>query len=228
MHRLLTWLRARAIAGRPLPSLDGIADELDLLQKQQVSELLALGVQKGLIVVEYQRNGIASVAATDGSWRAVRGEERLPDRRCLACRRPFQPRHRFNFLCCEGQERRTPGAAALALLALLSAPAAAQQRATAIDGDTLRVEGRSVRMIGLDAPELHGACEAERWLARLAQMRLAQLVAEGVWIELRGRDRYGRDLAIIRDAAGRDLAQLLISEGFARPFDGRGRREGWC
>jgi endonuclease YncB( thermonuclease family) len=45
----------------------------------------------------------------------------------------------------------TLAAAALALT-LLAAPAAAQ-RAQVIDGDTIRVAGETIRMMGLDAPE---------------------------------------------------------------------------
>ena len=49
-----------------------------------------------------------------------------------------------------------------------------------------------------------------------------------MWVTTRGRDRYGRTLAIVRDRAGRDLARIMIAEGLARPYDGRGRRLGWC
>jgi endonuclease YncB( thermonuclease family) len=114
------------------------------------------------------------------------------------------------------------------LLLLLAAPAVAQQRATVVDGDTLRVAGEAVRIMGLDAPEMRGRCPRESRLARTAAARLRHLVAGGVWLERHGRDRYRRQLAIVRDRAGRDLAELLIGEGLARPYDGRGRRQGWC
>jgi hypothetical protein len=32
----------------------------------------------------------------------------------------------------------------------------------------------------------------------------------------------------VRDRQGRDVAQALILERHARPYDGRGGREGWC
>lgn len=114
----------------------------------------------------------------------------------------------------------------LALL-LLATPAAAQ-RAEVIDGDTIRVSGVVVRMVGLDAPERRARCRAEARLAARATARLRQLVWPRVVLERRGRDRYRRTLAVVRDSAGRDLAQVMIQEGLARPYDGRGRRAGWC
>lgn len=118
---------------------------------------------------------------------------------------------------------------ALALLwLLLAAPAVAQQRAEVIDGDTIRAGGRTVRLIGLDAPELRGRCPAEIALARRARERLAEILGGRAWLTTRGRDQYGRVLAVVRDAEGRDVAQLLIAEGLARPYDGRGPRPQWC
>jgi len=115
----------------------------------------------------------------------------------------------------------------LALL-LAAGPALAQQRAEVIDGDTLRVGGRRVRMAGLDAPELHGRCAEETRLAQAAAARLRDLVADGVVLQLLGSERWHRQLAVVRDLAGRDLAEILIRDGLARRYDGRGRRGGWC
>ena len=69
------------------------------------------------------------------------------------------------------QNPRNPVLAALVLLAALLAPPAAAQgvRCRAVDGDTLRCGAERVRVVGLDAPELHGArCPAELRLARAA------------------------------------------------------------
>ena len=62
--------------------------------------------------------------------------------------------------------------------ALCAAPAGSGARAAGcvIDGDTVLLgEGQSarrIRLTGFDAPELDGACEAERSLARTARQRL--------------------------------------------------------
>ena len=123
-----------------------------------------------------------------------------------------------------------PAALAALLLALLASPADAQGwRCRATDGDTLRCGRGRVRVVGLDAPELHRPrCPAELRLARAATARMDSLVASGVTLRPRGRDRYGRLLAVVRDRQGRDVAMVLIREGLARPYDGRGRRRGWC
>jgi micrococcal nuclease len=105
------------------------------------------------------------------------------------------------------------------------------RHATAIDGDTIRVLGsrQSVRILGLDAPELHGKCPAEIEKARRAKARMQALIDGGITLEFEGRriDKYGRLLARVIDETGRDVANVMISEGLARPYDG-GRRDGWC
>lgn len=106
-----------------------------------------------------------------------------------------------------------------------------------IDGDT--VEARvavwlgqeiitKVRLRGVDAPEIHGACGAERDLAIAARDRLAQLVGGGaVLLGNVGGDKYfGR---VVGDlfVGETNLAGVLLAEGLARPYQG-GRRKGWC
>lgn len=114
-------------------------------------------------------------------------------------------------------------------LALLLAPAAiAQSPARVIDGDTIVVGVEHIRIMGLDAPEIHGRCPYEVRLAARARQRMRQLVANGVWLTTHGRDRYRRTLAIVRDSQGRDVAQVMIAEGLARSYDGRTRRQSWC
>jgi endonuclease YncB( thermonuclease family) len=96
-----------------------------------------------------------------------------------------------------------------------------------VDGDTLDCAGERVRLAGLDTPERNGACAEERALADAATRRMRGLIADGVALERRGVDRYGRTLAVARDAAGRDVAQVMIGEGLARTYAG-GRRAPWC
>lgn len=98
----------------------------------------------------------------------------------------------------------------------------------AVDGDTIHCGEQRVRVLGLDAPELRGRCEAERRLAQAATERLSGLLEAGVRLETSGQDRFGRALAVVRDPRGEDVAEVLIREGLARAYDGRGPREGWC
>lgn len=116
-----------------------------------------------------------------------------------------------------------------ALVTFAASPASALTTCRAVDGDTLACGQSRVRLIGLDAPEMRGQCPHERAIALAARRRLQDLVAGGVHLQAsRSRDRYHRRLAIAFDSRGRDIASIMIAEGHARPYDGRGRRLGWC
>lgn len=115
-------------------------------------------------------------------------------------------------------------------LALAVAAGAAAEPVRAVDGDTLAVGTERIRIMGLDTPEAgsRARCPREAALARQATERMATLTAAGVSIE-RGRlDRYGRTLAVVRDHEGRDVAAVLIEEGLAVAYHGRGLRRDWC
>lgn len=90
------------------------------------------------------------------------------------------------------------------------------------DGDTVEVRldtgvTERVRLIGINAPE-RGACYADR--ARAA----ARSLAKDRRVVLRGdatqdmRDRYGRLLAYVWLADGRDLGYRLIAGGFGKVY----------
>ena len=68
-----------------------------------------------------------------------------------------------------------------------------------IDGDTIVLSGETVRILNIDAPELHQAgCDAEKRLAVLARKRVRELVGDGSKVTLirgdgrRMKDRHGR------------------------------------
>ena len=88
-----------------------------------------------------------------------------------------------------------------------------------LDGDTLRLaDGRSVRLIGLNTPEMGRQGRSAEPYAREAKQRLQHLVdASGRKVGLRpGRqssDRYGRLLAHAYDARGNNLEAALLAEG---------------
>ncbi len=111
-----------------------------------------------------------------------------------------------------------------------------------IDGDTILVEARiwlgqvvttRVRLDGVDAPEMNGACDLERAAARAARAFLGDRIAadpDGARVVLH-RVRWGkyagRVLARVSTPDGADLAAALLAAGHARPYAG-GRRPGWC
>ncbi len=100
-----------------------------------------------------------------------------------------------------------------------------------IDGDTLAIGEQRIRLLGFDAPETHGAkCRAERELAGAAKLRMQLMVAspERVSLVLSGkRDRWGRELGRLT-VGGEDAGAVMIREGLAVAYDGRGKRKGWC
>ena len=88
-----------------------------------------------------------------------------------------------------------------------------------IDGDTLAIGQRRIRLTGYDAPEMDGACEAERRLARVAQAELSDWLGAGAF-ELTADadtayDQYGRELRGAR-RDGRSLADHMIAQGLGR------------
>ena len=114
-----------------------------------------------------------------------------------------------------------------------------------VDGDTVRANGQTYRLVGFDTPESGSLarCERERKLADAATNRLRQLIANGQTAlervpcscppgtEGTQQCNHGRLCARLR-AEGRDVGTILISEGLARPYlcgqNGCPRRQSWC
>lgn len=98
-----------------------------------------------------------------------------------------------------------------------SLPAAQVQRV--VDGDTLRLsDGRSVRMIGLNAPETGKKGQSAQPFAEAAKRRLQTLVDQSdgrvlLGIGQESADRYGRTLAHVYGAGGDNLEAQLLAEG---------------
>lgn len=88
-----------------------------------------------------------------------------------------------------------------------------------VDGDTLRLsDGRNVRMIGLNSPELGRQGRSDEPFAVAARRRLETLVASsdgrvGLLPGKERKDRYGRTLAHVYDANGNNLEAQLLAEG---------------
>jgi micrococcal nuclease len=105
------------------------------------------------------------------------------------------------------------------------------------DGDTVIVDARpwpqitmrvSVRVNGIDTPELRGKCGVEKEQAKRAKERTTDLVGAEVTLSDIFLGKYaGRVVANVHTQEGTDIAQALISEGLARAYDG-GTRQGWC
>jgi len=107
-----------------------------------------------------------------------------------------------------------------------------------LDGDTLQVRlhvwiGQDietlVRIGGIDTPEIKGKCGFEKQKAIKARDHLSKLLPENR-VELRNirLEKYaGRVMADVHSPNGASVAESLLSQGLARPYQGK-KRQGWC
>jgi endonuclease YncB( thermonuclease family) len=105
------------------------------------------------------------------------------------------------------------------------------------DGDTFRCnlegyppiagEGISIRINGIDTPEMRDNRPKIKALARKAKQYTVQRLREGKQIILRNMQR-GKYFRIVADVYVDDcsLGQELISAGLAKPYDG-GKKPKW-
>jgi micrococcal nuclease len=105
-----------------------------------------------------------------------------------------------------------------------------------IDGDTIEVRARiwldldlttRVRLAGIDAPELNGACPEERRRAEEARAILADLLGAGpVWLAEIQRDKYGgRVVADVVTRNGRSASAAMLAVRVAVEWGAAGA---WC
>lgn len=99
-----------------------------------------------------------------------------------------------------------------------------------IDGDTIRWQGQTVRLEGIDAPEIRDFHRgSELALGNHATDRLIELMNSGpveiVYTGGRDEDVYGRKLRLVTNGST-SLGDILVAEGLARRWDGA--RRGWC
>lgn len=105
------------------------------------------------------------------------------------------------------------------------------------DGDTFKAQAHpwpgmsidvSVRVNGIDTPEIRGKCESEKQAAIAARDYVRGVLGESVTLKNVKRGKYaGRVVADVYLTDGRSLTGLLIASGLGRAYDG-GKRSGWC
>jgi endonuclease YncB( thermonuclease family) len=90
--------------------------------------------------------------------------------------------------------------------------------ARVIDGDSLKIAGRDIRLFGIDAPEYLQTCmrAGRAWPCGREAAEALRLAAAGREVVCRARDldRYGRTVAICQ-AGGVDLGAAMIKGGLA-------------
>jgi len=100
--------------------------------------------------------------------------------------------------------------------------------AEVVDGDTLRMDGVRLRLIGLDAPEFRQTCARDQAAVpcgREAAAALRKLVARAPTLcTSEKRDRYRRPLVTCR-TEGRDIGAELVLSGMAVSYLGGYRQQ---
>jgi micrococcal nuclease len=100
-------------------------------------------------------------------------------------------------------------------------PRDAYARVTKVtDGDTIHLGGLgSVRLIGIDTPEVYGGVEC---FGRKASDFAKRLLPLGTRVRYRvgveERDRYGRLLAYVWLTDGRMVNRVMVEKGYAQPL----------
>lgn len=105
-----------------------------------------------------------------------------------------------------------------------------------VDGDTIHLGTRRIRVNGIDAPETHPArCAEEARLGEEATRHLLELLQQGPFL-ISGplqiaHDEYGRELRTLsrprRDGTVQSIADDMVASGTARRYD-HGARQPWC
>ncbi len=97
-----------------------------------------------------------------------------------------------------------------------------------IDGDSLLVAGRRIRLLGLDAPELAQTCRGgggELTCGTMARQALREIVGgRVVRCQIEGEDRYERLLARCY-LADDDIGEMLVGAGWAIATDDYARAQ---
>jgi endonuclease YncB( thermonuclease family) len=106
------------------------------------------------------------------------------------------------------------------------------------DGDTFKIDlpsqhplfgdDISVRVFGIDTPEMRGTSDEVKALAYKAKNRTQELLSDAKTIELKNpqRGKYFRVLAEVW-IDGESLGEKLKSDGLAKDYDGEGARPEW-
>ena len=107
------------------------------------------------------------------------------------------------------------------------------------DGDTITfklpglhpiIGGKiSIRVNGIDTPEIKGKCEKEKYDAQQAKEMVADILKDAEQITLKNMER-GKYFRIAADVIvdGENLADVLVEAGMAVRYDGGKKTHKWC
>lgn len=106
-----------------------------------------------------------------------------------------------------------------------------------IDGDSIKARVRiwlnqhietTIRIRGIDTPEIKGKCDYEKNRAQEAKSRLQELVGDKIILSDVQSDKYGnRVIADVATLDAQNVSAVMIKENLARPYFGK-KRGSWC
>ena len=87
----------------------------------------------------------------------------------------------------------------------------------------------SIRVNGIDTPDIRGKCEKEKYDAKQAQQMVTDILKDADQIVLRNMER-GKYFRIAADVIvdGESLGDMLIEAGMAVRYDGGKKTHKWC
>ena len=87
----------------------------------------------------------------------------------------------------------------------------------------------SIRVNGIDTPEIRGKCEKEKYDAQQARDMVTDILKDSEQITLKNMER-GKYFRIAADVFvdGESLADMLIEAGMAVRYDGGKKTHKWC
>lgn len=108
------------------------------------------------------------------------------------------------------------------VLVLTAFPAAAKSRIHVVDGDSIFIGEREVRLSGIDAPEYHQPCWNEEGkeyaCGKKSREVLVSLANDSLDCREVARDRYRRSVSVCT-ADGEDINRKMVELGWAVAYD---------
>lgn len=106
------------------------------------------------------------------------------------------------------------------------------------DGDSIKVSlelmpdlffSRSIRINGIDTPEIRGKCSKEKRLAKKSKDLTTVLAGQQVILKNVFEGKFaGRLVGDVYTLNNEKIADILINHKLARSYDGKSKRQSWC
>lgn len=107
-----------------------------------------------------------------------------------------------------------------------------------IDGDTVNIkvdflpeelgDTLSVRIFGIDTPEIRGRCIKEIEQAKNARNFLKDVISKNEYkIVIKGRDKYFRLLGDVK-IGDSYVSDIMLNKGYAVSYKGKTHKNSWC